>query len=319
MMLAAVITTALVISLLACGVYRRAALRWRILDIPNERSSHTVPTPRGGGIGVLLGLGAGWSLALLFMPWSPLYSYLLTASVFLMLIGVIDDRIGLPVILRFLIYGVACFFTVWVLLWPLPLWAFMLFGLYALWLLNLFNFMDGIDGIAAAEVLFVGSAASLLSALGQADVEFMTFNLMLVAACAGFLAWNWAPARLFMGDTGSIPLGFLLAALSLSGVIPLYCWLILLAAFIGDASITLLWRAATGQQVTRAHRLHIYQRLSRHWNSHARVVWAMTAYNLLWLAPLAILSLFWPDWLPASLLLAYLPLLFLWFKAVKLP
>ena len=313
------IAVSVLVSVAACGVYRRLAIRWQMMDIPNERSSHTQPTPAGGGLGIMLGLFVAVSVAAMNTPWPEEYSALLGLAGLLMILGVLDDRLGLPVMLRFAIYALACCGAIGLLLWPLPVWLAALLLVYALWLLNLFNFMDGIDGIAAGEAVFACVAAAGLTHLLGGSVAYLLFCLMLAGNCLGFLVWNWAPAKLFMGDTGSVPLGFLLAGLSLFGEIPLYCWLILLAAFISDATITLIWRALTGQRVTQAHRLHIYQRLSRHWQSHSRVVWAMTFYNVLWLAPLAMLALFQPQWALLALFLAYLPLIALWFKAVKLP
>ena len=323
--------TAFAVSLAGCGLYRPVALRWRIVDIPNERSSHAVPTPKGGGVGLVLGLAAAILVAAGSSPWPPEYVWLLGLTGLLALAGIVDDGRGVPVAWRLALYGVACCIAVWVLRWPLFLEQFpeqspilfavplALLTVYALWLLNLFNFMDGIDGLAAAEAVFVCTAAALLALLNGGSSHFILFCLLTAAACLGFLCWNWAPARLFLGDSGSVPLGFLLAALSLVGVVPLHCWLILLAVFVGDASFTLVWRVCTGQNILRAHRLHAYQRLSRHWNSHERVVWAVTAFNALWLAPLALLALYSPKWAVPALVAAYLPLLLLWLRAVKLP
>lgn len=310
---------ALIAVIVCCGVYRQLALRWHWFDLPNARSSHIQPTPSSGGIGLFLGLLAGVFL----LGWSQPYSLLLSLAGLLVLAGALDDRYGLAVGLRFPLYALACLASVWLLLWPLPLWWLVLAVAYALWILNLFNFMDGIDGIAAAEAVFVAAAAGLLALGNGADGYYVYFCWLLAASCAGFLCWNWAPARLFMGDAGSISIGFLLASLSLlgqaSGALPLLCWLILLAVFIADASATLLWRAVTGQAITQAHSLHLYQRLARHWSSHRRVVMVMLAYNLLWLLPLAALALFLPEWAVAALLAAYVPVLLGWLKAVKLP
>jgi Fuc2NAc and GlcNAc transferase len=306
-------------ALLCCGVCRRLALRWQLFDVPNARSSHTEPTPRGGGIGIYLALLVG----VIATGWSDPSSYLLMIAAVLVVAGALDDRFGLSVGLRLPLYTLACALSIWLLLWPLPAWLFIGAVLYALWILNLFNFMDGIDGIAASEAMFVTAAAGLLALYNGADGHYAQLCLLLAAACAGFLYWNWSPARLFMGDAGSIAIGFLLAMLSLlgqaSGALPLLCWLILLAVFIADATVTLLWRGVTGQAVTQAHSVHLYQRLARHWSSHSRVVLLMQAYNLLWLLPLAWLALLWPGWAWAALAAAYAPLLLVLLKAVKLP
>ena len=238
--------------------------------------------------------------------------------------GVLDDRYGLSVKLRLPLYALACLLATWLLVdGALPLWLTVAAAIYALWLLNLFNFMDGIDGIAAAEAGFVFLAAALLALWRGAEGIFPLLCLLLATACVAFLHWNWSPARLFMGDVGSIPLGFLLAVFSLqgelSGQLPLVSWLILLAVFIGDATYTLAWRALNGEQVTAAHSRHGYQRLARHWGSHGKVVMLMILYNTLWLLPLAVAALHFPQWAWACVLGAYLPLLTLRLKADKLP
>ena len=160
-------------------------------------------------------------------------------------------------------------------------------------------------------ILACGSAALLSWADGGA-AGYALFCLLLAAGHLGFLGWNWPPARLFMGDAGSVPTGFLLAGLALLGWIegqlnPL-CWLILLAAFVTDATWTLVWRMASGQPFTRPHRLHAYQRLSRHFGSHLAVDMLLLALNALWLFPLAWAVRSSPNYGFLLVILAYLPL-----------
>ncbi len=311
-------------ALLCCGLYLRLARRWQLYDIPNDRSAHHEPTPRGGGVGIFLGLLAGvLMLASFGADWPSAYGWMLLLAGLLVIAGVLDDRYNLPVLARLVLYGLACIAMVLVFYWPAPPWLLGLTALYALWLLNLFNFMDGIDGIAASEAIFVTGAAGLISLWQGAEWHYPLFCLLLAVACLGFLHWNWSPARLFMGDAGSISIGFLLAALSLlgqiTGALPLVCWLILLAVFLADATITLVWRGLVGERVTEAHSRHLYQRLARHWGSHRRVVLAMLAFNVFWLLPLALLSVYWPRWGWAALLGAVVPLLVASLKAGKLP
>jgi Fuc2NAc and GlcNAc transferase len=311
-------------SALGCGLYLLLARRLRMVDVPNQRSAHTEATPHGGGVGIYAGLVCGWALAgILASPWPGLYTGGLALAGPLVLLGVLDDRFGLPVGARLAAYALVCVLAAVSVLGASPAWLVAVGALYALWLVNLYNFMDGIDGIAATEALFAALAAAGLGWLGSADGHYIVFCLLLAAACAGFLPWNWAPARLFMGDAGSVAIGFLLAALSLlgeaSGALSLSVWLILLAVFIGDASATLLWRLVRGERVTEAHSRHLYQRLARHWRSHRRVVLVMAAYNLFWLLPLAAVAQQLPGAAPAALLAAYLPLLAAVWKAGKLP
>ena len=318
------VALAFVVSLLASGLYLRLARRWRLLDVPNHRSAHTQPTPRGGGLGIFLGLFAAmlW-LALSGFRWPEPYLLFSGLSLLLVLAGLLDDRFSLPVLFRFALYAAACGVAVWAVAGDLSPWWLALLAFYCLWILNLFNFMDGIDGIAACEALFVLGASAALSLWGEGGGAFPLYCLVLAVACLAFLHWNWSPARLFMGDAGSVPLGFLLAVLAvygeLQGQLPWASSLLLLAVFIADATYTLFWRALHGENITEAHSRHMYQRLARHWGSHGRVVRVMLAYNLVWLLPLAaaasLMPGYWWIWLPAG----YLPLLPALMKAGKLP
>jgi len=306
----------LVMSALFCGLYLGLARRGRFLDTPNERSSHAAPTPSGGGVPLFLaffiGLGAVFAAGALD---GRTYTALAAAAGLLVALGVADDLRGLSVRIRLVLYTLTCLGAVLYLQRDLlaagELMALLTVPLAAvamLWLLNLYNFMDGIDGIAGLQAVLACGGAALLSS----DPGYALFCLLLAAAHGGFLCWNWPPARLFMGDAGSVPTGFLLGGLTLLGAVggqlnPL-CWAILLALFITDATWTLLWRMATGQPFTRAHRLHAYQRLSRHWGSHRAVDLLCAAVLLLWLFPLAWSARKWPEYGLVSVILAYLPL-----------
>lgn len=190
-----------------------------------------------------------------------------------------------------------------------------------LWWINLFNFMDGIDGLAASQALFmlIGALAlkmtvpdldaSLLEAVAAA---VPVASLVLAAAVAGFLLLNWPPARIFMGDTGSLFLGFAIFALAAHDVtygdMSFWTWLILGGMFIVDASVTLVRRFVTGQRVTAAHRSHLYQRLSRRWGQHRRVTLVYFLLNVAWLFPLAFLAHRAANWAPVVLAVAWLPM-----------
>jgi len=237
----------------------------------------------------------------------------------LAVLGFIDDVRGLSLRLRLLGYSVASLATVWLLLQPLPwggpghLLVLSLAALAMLWSLNLYNFMDGIDGIAALQATLACLGAAWLSERQGGDGAYVLFCLLLAAAHTGFLAWNLPPARLFMGDAGSVPTGFLLAGLAILGGVqgdlnPL-CWLVLLAVFVTDATWTLARRAITGKDIARAHRSHAYQRLSRRWNSHLKVDTLLVAINVVWLFPLALAVQAWPANALIMVILAYVPLL----------
>jgi len=308
------------LSALLCGAYLVVARRWKLFAQPTERGSHTRPTPHGGGLPMLLAFLAAMSLASVYHgPWDAPLPLLAAAAGLLLCVGVWDDLCSLPASVRMYAYAGVCLGFAALSLpqgaWQSPLMALLVVlvgGAASLWLVNLYNFMDGIDGIAAVQAIVACCVAWWLAEQAGA-AAYARFCALLAAVHAGFLVWNWPPARLFMGDAGSVPTGFLLAGLALTGVLqgylPLACWLILLACFIVDATWTLLWRMASGQAFTRAHRLHAYQRLSRHWMSHGRVDLLLLAILLLWLVPLAVLAARWPQLEVFLVFLAYLPLL----------
>jgi Fuc2NAc and GlcNAc transferase len=312
----------LALSAALCGIYQRFARDRHILDTPNERSSHSKATPHGGGVALLTAFALGLLLAaLLDGTWDRLFVTLSICAIVLSIIGVIDDLWGLSVRLRLLAYGIVCLLGAVALLHGIDSQnvyqgaALLLIAVFALlWSLNLYNFMDGIDGIAALQTIFACGSAAYLSWLAGHDQGYSRYCLILAAAHSGFLLWNYPPARLFMGDAGSVPTGFLLAGLAILGAVqgqlnPL-CWLVLSAVFITDATWTLVWRIATGQDFTQPHRLHAYQCLSRQWNSHLRVDMLLLAINGFWLFPIALAVQSWPDHQLFLVFLAYLPLLF---------
>jgi Fuc2NAc and GlcNAc transferase len=347
-------------SYLLCRLLIRHGARMGLHDLPNFRSSHQVPKPRGGGTGIVvafllvlpLGLPAhavgGWSV------WLPL-----AAAIMLALVGLADDLRGLGLSARL---GAQCLAVATVLAalgwsagaggesdlgllaivsglpdlvawlsahtapWVMMALDFLLLPLLVLtglWWINLFNFMDGIDGIAASQALFMLLGAILLRASGSGTDLFAApasaAALLLAGAVAGFLLLNWAPARLFMGDSGSLFLGFSIFALAAHDVtfgdISFWTWLLLGTPFIVDATVTLLRRWTVGQAVTSAHRSHLYQRLSRRWNSHAAVVLVYCLFDIVWVLPLAFLSDRVPQWAPVILGAAWLPVAVLAWRA----
>ena len=317
-----VLATTFALSVLLCGGYLRFARVRRFLDLPNERSSHSHPTPHGGGAAVLLAFIAGLLLAAAYYDgWEDSFVVVAVAALLLMTVGIIDDLRGLSARVRMAFYSLVCLWTADTLLQSIfidggasrtVLW--LLAALAMLWALNLYNFMDGIDGIAALQTVLACCFAAWLSLKSGHSGSYAMFCLLLAAAHAGFLVWNYPPARLFMGDAGSVPTGFLLAAIALLGAVQgqlnPWCWTILLAVFIADASWTLMWRLSTGQAFTQPHRLHAYQRLSRHWDSHRSVDRLLLAINVLWLFPLAWAVQAWPTYSVIFVTLAYVPVLY---------
>jgi Fuc2NAc and GlcNAc transferase len=316
----------LVFSLLLTGLFRDLARKFGLLDVPNRRSSHTTPTPRGGGLGIVGSFLAG----ILYLSFSgrlspgSLNAVLISGSLLVAGIGLWDDirsltprhRLAVHILAAaLLVWGTgqeaALRFGDWQPEFPQPLLGLFLL-LSVVWSINLYNFMDGIDGLAGAEGVFVPGAAALLI-YHQGGAPELPLALILALACLGFLFWNWPPARIFMGDVGSGFLGFVLAALALQTsvygrILPVYCWLILPAVFIADTTITLLRRWLRGEKWYIAHRSHAYQQAAVRYGSHLRVTVGIMAINLSWLLPLAFLCVIFPQfggWLTFT---AYLPI-----------
>ena len=269
------------------------------IDVPNARSSHDRPTPRGGGLGILAGFVAGLTVFLLLSPdYKP---PLLTAFTFLsavILLGVVsltDDFGGLPPLMRFLVHISSV--GIGLTLLPaselifqgiLPFWLDRAATAFVwLWFINLFNFMDGIDGIAASESASIGlglaAVATILLAIG-ASFPFATMTgaigMASAGASIGFLFWNWQRARIFMGDIGSITLGWILGLCLLTLAAEGF-WavaLLLPAVFLADATLTLLKRIARRERFWAAHRSHFYQKAAAE-RGHAAVVIAMILTN----------------------------------------
>ncbi|MWV18085.1 glycosyl transferase [Pseudomonas sp. L-22-4S-12] len=310
--------------LITWGLRRYALLR-NVLDIPNSRSSHTQPTPRGGGLAIVL----AFSLALPWASWMGALSMvhlwaLVGAGWLVALAGFVDDHLSLGALWRLLAHFVA---AIWALVFlggapdllvlgvavDLGWIGFALAVLYLVWLLNLYNFMDGIDGLAGIEALTVGLGAALLYAwLGLWDALLLPVALALAAG--GFLVWNFPPARIFMGDAGSGYLGLIIGMLSLQAALIdpglLWVWLILLGVFIVDATLTLGRRLARGERIYEAHRSHAYQHAARHYGRHLPVTLAVAAINIFWLLPIACWVAQGGEGL-AGVFLAYLPLIWL--------
>ncbi|KAA1192428.1 glycosyl transferase family 4 [Pseudohalioglobus sediminis] len=317
-MTASLMTMAL--SALMCLAYLLLARRWRLVAQPNERSSHQVATPHGGGVPLFLAVFAGaWLASLGGIVWTHEYLAVLGVTAALVVIGVVDDMMELSSGRRLVLYAVCCLVAVDAVQpflaagISLQLLVGLLLALGLLWLVNLYNFMDGIDAFAAMQCILACGGAVLLAWQQGADPAYLQMCLLLAAAHAGFLFWNWPPARLFLGDAGSVPTGFLLGAMALLGAsrgyLPLAAWLILLGWFIVDASVTLAWRIASGQPFTQPHRLHAYQRLSRYLGGHLPVVFILLAVNTLWLFPLAWFATVQSKYVFLLVILAYVPLL----------
>lgn len=299
---AALLGLALVSGVLTAAL-RQYALRRSLIDVPNSRSSHTRPTPRGGGLAIVacmlavLPALAGLGLISAENCWGLLGAGLLVAA-----IGFVDDHGHIAARWRLLAHFVAAAWGLWWMGGAPPLvlgdqvfhtgWVGTVIAtFYLVWLLNLYNFMDGIDGIASVEAITVCLAAALLHALDGATATPL-LPLLLAAAAAGFLYWNFPPAQIFMGDAGSGFLGIVLGLMSLQAgwTRPelFWAWLILLGVFVVDATLTLVTRLLRAEKLHQAHRNHAYQHAARRCGGHLPVTLAVGALNLLWLLPIAL-------------------------------
>jgi len=308
---------------LGVGLTRRYAVR-RLLDVPNERSSHHQPTPRGGGLGLtVVHLIAMTVATLLALVRPELFAALAGGGMVVAIIGFMDDHGHVNASLRLVCHFLIFAWAVWWLggLPPVDFgWGAVDLGwigtvmllLYLAWFLNLFNFMDGIDGIAGIEAITMSGTAALLVTVAGNEWHDALPLWLLAAATAGFLVWNWPPAKIFMGDVGSGYLGYGLGVLALwtvvEGWLSPWVWLIMGGAFLADATVTLCVRALRRERLAEAHRSHAFQRLSRHWRSHRCVTVAFAVLNVCWLGPWAWLATVNPALGAVACLVALTPL-----------
>jgi UDP-N-acetylmuramyl pentapeptide phosphotransferase/UDP-N-acetylglucosamine-1-phosphate transferase len=284
------LATALAAFVLTWAVMK-ALRRRQILDHPNERSSHADPTPRGGGIAVIAVLAvAAVAIGITAEPAAPAGLWrVLVAAVVLACLSWLDDLRSLGALVRLAVQLAAVALGLsgfaedhFVFQGLLPFWGDRVAAaLLWLWFVNLFNFMDGIDGIAGAETVAIGLGLFLLAAADALAPALGLIALACLGAALGFLWWNWHPARVFLGDVGSVPLGYLLGWLLIAAAAA-GAWaaaLLLPAYYLADATLTLLRRALRGARVWQAHREHFYQRAVQGGLSHAQVVRLIGAAN----------------------------------------
>ena len=252
-----------------------------IKDVPNERSLHSEPVPRVGGLGIMAGILAGWTFLL-----NDLYWWIVVPMLGLFALSIVDDMRGLSAKARLIGHFVAAIVLLlgaglaWY--WWLPVLLFIV------WMTNLYNFMDGSDGLAGGMAVFgftMYGVAALKSGMAGSDVFAMTC-FSIGAAALGFLYYNFYPAKVFMGDAGSIPLGFLAAALGVWGwqqnYWPIWFPALVFSPFVVDATVTLLLRLRRGEKLSQAHRSHYYQRLILSGWGHKHT--AIIEYVLMFLA-----------------------------------
>ena len=264
-----------VVTLIVLIVLLRTRLSKIALDQPNHRSLHTKLVPRTGGVAMMAGILSAWMLT--DNPW-----LWIIPVVLLLGISLLDDIRGLPVRWRLLAQLIISASMAMVLMPDYPWWLQGLVILAITWMINLYNFMDGSDGLAGGMALF-GFAGYAVAAVLANDMQMAAMNAAIVGASLAFLLFNFHPARIFLGDGGSVPLGFLAGAIGLygweKGLWPVWFPVLVFSPFIIDASATLLKRLLSGEKIWQAHRTHYYQRLIQLGWSHRRT--ALAEYGLM--------------------------------------
>ncbi len=308
------------------------ALKNNIIDTPNSRSSHVIPTPRGGGVAIVVSFLIGIMLFYFqgYLALLPAVGLIISGGV-IALVGFWDDHGHIAARWRLLAHFSAAAFLLFCLGgfpaltisgYTIDLGLFgSVFGLlFLVWMLNLYNFMDGIDGLASAEAVTACIGAIVIYLISGNHIELDSYLILwlLASTVLGFLLWNFPPAKIFMGDAGSGFLGLIIGSLAISaGWIEtkfFFCWLILLGLFIVDATWTLVRRVLGGFKVYEAHRSHGYQIASRKFKRHLPVTLLAIAINVAWLFPIALLvglNIVNPI---IALIISYIPLLYVDYK-----
>ncbi|WP_157496936.1 MraY family glycosyltransferase [Hahella ganghwensis] len=315
---------------------RRFAIRRGLLDHPNHRSSHELPTPRVGGVGfVSLMLLTILGVAIINEDSLEVLFSIMIIVTGVSVTGFFDDLYNLPSSYRAASYSGVVLIALYFLP-SLPNLSFyfvvienycLLLFLYFLgifWLLNLFNFMDGIDGITALEsiyvllcgaflVFFKDGFSSMTNLQDAGVMEVLAFLLVVsAAAVSGFLISNWPPATIFMGDVGSSTLGafigFVAVVSSTVGDISVWHWLIITATFWVDSTFTLFRRLIRREKIWSPHKRHAYQILAGRWKSHKKVTLLYSAVNIFWLLPLLLIAISYSDYVILLTVIASVPL-----------
>ena len=306
------------------GLMKVYAQRANLLDVPNQRSSHQVTTPRGGGLSIVA-VFFGALIVLYVFSYLPtdVFSSLLVGGVLVAGIGFVDDHRHVPAKWRFLVQIIAATFAVTMLgglpeiqLGDKPVDLGMagdaMAIVFMVWLINLYNFMDGIDGIAGIEAVCIVGGALLVSSAGDGG-PITTLLAVFVTSVLGFLVWNWPPAKIFMGDVGSGFIGFILAMFAIissgMGLLPIWTWLILTGVFVVDATLTLITRMINGEEWYSAHSNHAYQKASRRLKGHKPVTLSVLMINIFWLLPMAWFASARPEFGWWLTIVAWIPLI----------
>jgi Fuc2NAc and GlcNAc transferase len=321
----------LISSILGVYLFKQYALHKGLLDNPNHRSSHTTPTPRGGGI-VFITLWLTFLLSSGFLGQIPLEltCLFLIPTAFIGIISYLDDRYTLSAKIRFGVQILASIIALYLLdntslefgLFSLSLvWLTLPIMFFSLiWSTNLFNFMDGMDGFAGTEAVFVLGIGSLLIYLNHGfALSYVLWALVILIL--GFLVWNKPKAKIFMGDVGSASLGFIILLSGLAAQkynqVPFILWLMLYGIFLFDATITLIRRVLNGETWHEAHRKHAYQRLNQAGWSHGKVMIGLILINMA-ISSLVLLSYYYASLTPYLFIVELVMLIVIYLRIEKL-
>ena len=302
MLILTVFISSVVLAWFLTSRVRRYVLAKNMLDMPNDRSSHLTPTPRGGGIAIVFVLMLAGIISL-FLPAAPIKILLplLLATLAYATLGWQDDKLDLAASVRFFIQLLIAATVAGWLFWNdgaagslLMIAMLILVTLWITWMANLYNFMDGIDGLSAVESIILGATTSYWFAFSGA-MGIAIICIAIAGASIGFMRWNWSPAKIFMGDVGSLALGAYFAIIAVIGtstlLIPFSAFLVLYSVYLTDTGITLLGRMMRREKWWKAHRSHYYQRAVQSGLSHAQVSLTIMMINII-LALLASLVVF---------------------------
>jgi UDP-N-acetylmuramyl pentapeptide phosphotransferase/UDP-N-acetylglucosamine-1-phosphate transferase len=266
---------------------RQYAVRKKMMVIPNNRSLHDIPTPKGGGLAIVLSWYIGITVLFFLGVVEKTLFYALLCGVLLAAVSLIDDIKGLRPAIRLIIHFMTALAAFYFLngLRPLVLpeihfnYNYIVYPLTIIgmvWFINLFNFMDGVDGFASVEAMAISSVLFIMS--------WNLVNILLISSVLGFLYWNWPKARIFMGDVGSTQLGFILVVIGIyyhnTFEFSILNWIMLSSPFWFDATLTLLRRWRNHEKLSEAHRKHVYQRLVQSGYSHEQVNIFLLCLNL---------------------------------------
>jgi len=301
-------------------IYRKIAINFGILAYPNSRTLHETSIPRGGGVVFssifVIGVFILWYIDLLSKELLLIVGFGGAAST---LFGFIDDVYNIRASRKLLIQ--ICL-SIWMLYWLeggalfhnlglLGIITIPLLMLFIVWMINAYNFMDGIDGMAVSGALCITGTLTLIMLITNGSSELAVLFVLLMASVGAFILFNWPPASIFMGDSGSLCLGYVFGSFILITVsrdeLSLWTWLVIFGYFFADTTVTQIARLILVKKFYKAHRSHAYQNLARITGSHLKITFGVTVYHIIWLLPLSIWTVLQPDMEIVAVFLAVIP------------